>query len=186
MAVFQKCLVYGFCVVLMISTFPFQATGEQEIFMGDGEEATDIMIEPDDGVFFFPEALSTLTGRTSATGACFPKPAVKTTFNRGESVWFNVYWLDTVEPDRQNVYNVTMAVQAGTLLTFFQNNVDIETDPNPPGTQLEFCVRVQKIVPPNAAVGTFPWGARVIKLSDNTQLQGKLADIAVQGGGGKK
>lgn len=183
MVAFQKHLGCALGIILMISTVSVQVTGEEVPFMTDGEEMTDIRVNPKGGVFFSPEALSNPTGYTSAGSgsACFPKPPVKTTFNRGESVWFNVYWQDTVEADRQNVYNVTMAVQAGTLLVFLQDDFDIDTGTTPPGTRLEFCVAAKRTIPSNAATGPHPWGARVIKLQDNTKFQQQLNTITIQG-----
>jgi hypothetical protein len=181
MTAFQKHLICALSIVLMIGAVPFQVAGEEPPSTSAEDIEAEVMVNPQDGVFFSPEALGNPTGLTTAAAACFPKPAPKTTFNRGESVWFNVYWTDTVEADQQNIYNVTMGVQATSLLVIFgPQDVDIDTGTAAPGTLLEFCVRVQRSVPPTAPSGSFPWGARVIKRQDNTQFQQRLNTITVQ------
>jgi hypothetical protein len=186
MTAFQKSLVYGLSVVLMISTITFQAVGQEAPAVRDEAHEAEGMSEPDSAGLIFPEALGSLTGITSAgTGsACtFPPPPAKSSFTRGESVWFNVYWTDTAEGDGLNSYNVTIAVQAGTLLFIDgPGNRNHDTSAFPPGTPLTFCRGVKRTIPSSAPLSSFPWGARVIKNQDNTQAQGQLSTIVIQSG----
>lgn len=181
MATYQRNLVCALGIILMVMTFPLQGTSEEVPSTSDADVGADIQVDPEDGVFFSPEALSNPSGFTTAIGQCFPKPTPKTTFNQGELVWFNVYWIDTVEPDQLNVYNVTAAVQAGSLLIFYgPAEYTFNVAPDPPNLPIEFCFRVNRIVPPTAPSGFFPWGARVIKRHDNTSFQQQLNVMTVQ------
>jgi hypothetical protein len=183
MRALQKSLVYGLWVILMISTIPFQVTGEEVPFLSEGDGLIGTMIDPEGEMFFFPDALSNFSGFTSPGSNpnifCFDANP-KTSFVRNEPVIFNVFWSDTVESDGNNVYKVTMAVQAGgSLKIFYQDTIDFDLT-QPPGSPINFCSAVRTTVPPTAPSGTFPWGAQVIKLADNTKLQGQLSNITVQ------
>jgi hypothetical protein len=169
----------------MISTIPFQVTGEEVPFLSEGDGSIGTMIDPEGEMFFFPDALSNFSGFTSPGSNpnifCFDAHP-KTSFVRNEPVFFNVFWSDTVESDQRNIYNLTIAVQVGANLQILsQGDVDFGHLSEPPGTPLNFCAYLRTTVPPTAPSGTFPWGARVIKLADpNDKLQGKLNDITVQ------
>jgi hypothetical protein len=178
----HKSLIYELWVVFIIS-IPFQATAEEIHFLAEGDGSIGTMIDPDGDMFFFPDALSNFSGFTSRGSDpnifCFDA-SPKTTFVRNEPMYFNVFWSDTVESDQVNLYKLTIAVQVGgNLVPLYENDIRFDIA-QPPGTPLNFCFGYRTVVPPTAPSGTFPWGARVIKLQDSTRLQGKLNDITVQ------
>jgi hypothetical protein len=98
-------------------------------------------------------------------------------------VKFNVFWDDVVEETSPNEYKLALAIQFTRLPTIFYRRPHRFNLPAlPPGTPVTFCVAVTATLASDAPLGTFPWGARVTKLEDDTKVQGILNDITITAG----
>jgi hypothetical protein len=178
-----KPFFYGLFAVFAISLIPLQASADR-IFL-EGIE-TGARVDPDAEYLFYPTALSDFSGFTSSGGdpsVCFDATP-RTSFPQGSSVRFNVFWNDTVEEDALNEYQVVMAFKLGLIrrAIFSRGPVSFPFPNTAPGTPQRFCAYTTITLSPDAAVGTYAWGARVIKVSDGTKLQGVLNELTITEG----
>jgi hypothetical protein len=174
MVSFQRHLLCGLCVVLMIGIIPFQAIAQQ---------ATTTAIEPRGDGLTSAEVLADLEGFTSAgdsSNFCF-NATPDGTFNAGESVKFNVFWSDTAEEDLQNNYLVRVDVKSsdGASIILLRKMARYDLAGQLPGAEFNFCFAITTTIPADAPQGTFPWSARVRKLADLTKIQGEVDDITI-------
>jgi hypothetical protein len=179
----SKPLFYGLYAVFVISMFPLQASADR-IFLEGIESGT--MVDPDGEYLFYPNALSDFSGFTSSgddPSVCFDATS-RTSFPQGSSVRFNVFWNDTVEEDALNEYQVVMAFKLGVIkrAIFSRGTVKFPFPDTAPGTPQRFCAYTTITLSPDAAVSTYAWGARVIKVSDGTKLQGVLNELTITEG----
>ena len=131
--------------------------------------------------FFLSPALSNLSGFTS--DQICPAADPKLTFGPGETAVFNVFWDDTVEADLENDYLVSWAIvkPGGGLFPLW---IDQPTSfpflpPTEPGDPESFCTHLLVTIPGDVVLGTYEWGARVIKEDDGTLIQGVVNSFTV-------
>jgi hypothetical protein len=174
MTSFQKRLFGGLGVVLMMSSIPFQAMAERGSFTGNGRGAIETIVNPGGDSTASQDELSNLAGFTSDGNdpdICFDATATNS-FNPGDSVRFNVFWIDTVEDDQVNQYLVRVDLRAsdGTEVFTLRRRAEYSLS-QAPGTVIQFCFAIPATLPTDILQGTYPWGGRVRKLDDFTRVQ---------------
>lgn len=174
---FQKHLLCGLCVVLMIGIIPFQAIADESVEVS-------IAVRPLGDALFSPTVLSDLSGFTSdGTDPeifCFDATP-QGTFNQGDLVWFNVFWSDTAEDDLKNIYWVRVDVESpdGSSLIRLRHSARYTLRGVDPGDPIDLCFGFRITLAADAPQGTFPWRAKVLKFADQTVIEEQLNDITI-------